>query len=404
MSEFRYVAVDKKGKTIKGFITASRKEEVHAILEGRGLYPLEIKEFKKSKISLNLGLSFGRVKDEDLILFTSELATLIQSGLTVVDALQGLYEQQENPTLKRIILNIKESIEGGSSISSAFKKFPNVFSSIYTSLLAVGEATGRLDRVLNGIYQYLERDLEIRRKISSAFAYPKFVVLVVTGVVVFMLTVVLPRFTVMFRSAGANLPTPTRILLSVSDFIRFKWYIIVAVILAFYIFYRIVYATPKGRLLIDLMKLKLPLFGRINKFGSLSRFVRALALISGSGYNILDGLLIASSVAQNSYIINELNGVVKDIQSGESFSESLSHRSFFPKVMVQMVAVGERSGLLDTSLEKLADLWDRSLDYTLRNLASRIEPTLIVILGVVVGFIAVAMYLPMFTLPSLINK
>ncbi|MGB9833181.1 MAG: type II secretion system F family protein, partial [Caldisericum exile] len=249
-----------------------------------------------------------------------------------------------------------------------------------------------------------DRDLESRRKISSAFAYPKFVVFVVTLVVVFMLSFVLPRFVSMFASSGAKLPTPTRILLNVSNFVRLKWYILVAIVVVVYLIYRIIYSTPKGRILIDQLKLKIPLFGRISKLGSLSRFVRSLALISGSGYNILEGLLIASNTSDNAYIINEIKNIVNDIQSGESLSESLSHRSFFPKVMVQMVSVGERSGLLDTSLTRLADLWDKSIDFTLKNLASKIEPTLILILGVIVGFIALAMYLPMFTLPSLINK
>ncbi|MFU2158039.1 MULTISPECIES: type II secretion system F family protein [Caldisericum] len=404
MSEFKYVAVDKTGKTVKGIISASNKNEVHTILEKKGLYPLEIVERKIPKIKLNLQFISRRIKDDELILFTSELATLLQSGLTIVDALQGLYEQEENPYLRKIILQIKEDIESGTSISNAFKKYPRVFSPIYISLLSVGEATGRLDKVLDGLYQYLDRDLESRRKISSAFAYPKFVVFVVTLVVVFMLSFVLPRFVSMFASSGAKLPTPTRILLNVSNFVRLKWYILVAVVVVVYLIYRIIYSTPKGRILIDQLKLKIPLFGRISKLGSLSRFVRSLALISGSGYNILEGLLIASNTSDNAYIINEIKNIVNDIQSGESLSESLSHRSFFPKVMVQMVSVGERSGLLDTSLTRLADLWDKSIDFTLKNLASKIEPTLILILGVIVGFIALAMYLPMFTLPSLINK
>ncbi|PMP81367.1 MAG: hypothetical protein C0175_05615 [Caldisericum exile] len=404
MSEFKYVAVDKTGKTVKGIISASNKNEVHTILEKKGLYPLEIVERKIPKIKLNLQFISRRIKDDELILFTSELATLLQSGLTIVDALQGLYEQEENPYLRKIILQIKEDIESGTSISNAFKKYPRVFSPIYISLLSVGEATGRLDKVLDGLYQYLDRDLESRRKISSAFAYPKFVVFVVTLVVVFMLSFVLPRFVSMFASSGAKLPTPTRILLNVSNFVRLKWYILVAILVVVYLIYRIIYSTPKGRILIDQLKLKIPLFGRISKLGSLSRFVRSLALISGSGYNILEGLLIASNTSDNAYIINEIKNIVNDIQSGESLSESLSHRSFFPKVMVQMVSVGERSGLLDTSLTRLADLWDKSIDFTLKNLASKIEPTLILILGVIVGFIALAMYLPMFTLPSLINK
>ncbi|MGC9101105.1 MAG: type II secretion system F family protein [Caldisericum sp.] len=404
MSEFKYVAVDKTGKTVKGIISASNKNEVHTILEKKGLYPLEIVERKIPKIKLNLQFISRRIKDDELILFTSELATLLQSGLTIVDALQGLYEQEENPYLRKIILQIKEDIESGTSISNAFKKYPRVFSPIYISLLSVGEATGRLDKVLDGLYQYLDRDLESRRKISSAFAYPKFVVFVVTLVVVFMLSFVLPRFVSMFASSGAKLPTPTRILLNVSNFVRLKWYILVAIVVVVYLIYRIIYSMPKGRILIDQLKLKIPLFGRISKLGSLSRFVRSLALISGSGYNILEGLLIASNTSDNAYIINEIKNIVNDIQSGESLSESLSHRSFFPKVMVQMVSVGERSGLLDTSLTRLADLWDKSIDFTLKNLASKIEPTLILILGVIVGFIALAMYLPMFTLPSLINK
>ncbi|MGB9856077.1 MAG: type II secretion system F family protein [Caldisericum exile] len=404
MSEFKYVAVDKTGKTVKGIISASNKNEVHTILEKKGLYPLEIVERKIPKIKLNLQFISRRIKDDELILFTSELATLLQSGLTIVDALQGLYEQEENPYLRKIILQIKEDIESGTSISNAFKKYPRVFSPIYISLLSVGEATGRLDKVLDGLYQYLDRDLESRRKISSAFAYPKFVVFVVTLVVVFMLSFVLPRFVSMFASSGAKLPTPTRILLNVSNFVRLKWYILVAIVVVVYLIYRIIYSTPKGRILIDQLKLKIPLFGRISKLGSLSRFVRSLALISGSGYNILEGLLIASNTSDNAYIINEIKNIVNDIQAGESLSESLSHRSFFPKVMVQMVSVGERSGLLDTSLTRLADLWDKSIDFTLKNLASKIEPTLILILGVIVGFIALAMYLPMFTLPSLINK
>ncbi|MGB9832987.1 MAG: type II secretion system F family protein, partial [Caldisericum exile] len=160
MSEFKYVAVDKTGKTVKGIISASNKNEVHTILEKKGLYPLEIVERKIPKIKLNLQFISRRIKDDELILFTSELATLLQSGLTIVDALQGLYEQEENPYLRKIILQIKEDIESGTSISNAFKKYPRVFSPIYISLLSVGEATGRLDKVLDGLYQYLDRDLE----------------------------------------------------------------------------------------------------------------------------------------------------------------------------------------------------------------------------------------------------
>jgi len=401
MKEFKYIAYDKKGKTIKGFISANRIEDAKRILEGKGLYVVEIKEVKRINLNIQIAKS---IKDEELILFTNEFGTLIRAGLTVVDALQGLADQTENNYFRSVILDIKDAIESGTPLSVAFKKYPNVFSSIYTSLLSVGEATGRLDKVLEGLSSYLERDLDIRRKISSAFAYPKFVVLVVTGVVIFMLSVVLPRFVAMFSSAGANLPTPTKILISVSNFIRFKWYILLMFVVAIYVLYRVLYSIPKTRVAIDRIKLSIPIFGKIYKLGALSRFSRSLALIIGSGLSIVEGIDIAKSVANNYYIESELNRVITRIKEGESFKDALSKGSVFPKILVQMVAVGEKSGALDSSLLHIADLWDQNLDFTLRNLSSKIEPTLIVILGVVVGFIAIAMYLPMFSLPSLINK
>ncbi|MGB9695544.1 MAG: type II secretion system F family protein, partial [Caldisericaceae bacterium] len=279
-----------------------------------------------------------------------------------------------------------------------------VFPPIYVSLLSVGEATGALDKVLKGIASYLERDLEIRRKISSAFAYPKFVVTVVLGVVIFLLTAILPRFVSMYSQTGEALPTPTVIVLQISDFIRFKWMFIVGAMVILYSAYRIYYSTRNGRIVIDKYKLVIPTFGRISKLASLSRFLHSFALISASGINIIDTISIAANVTGNAYIIQQLTKVNELIKQGHSTAEAMRESEAFPKLMVQMFAIGERSGSVDSMANKLGELWDRDLDNTINNLAAKIEPTLIVVLGVIVGFIAVAMYLPMFSMPALFKK
>ncbi|MEF3244495.1 MAG: type II secretion system F family protein [Caldisericaceae bacterium] len=402
MSQFKYTAYDKKGKLVKGVVEASKKEEARKLVENIGLYPFFIEEVKQKKISL---FDFAhKVKDEELVLFTHEFASLMSSGLTVVDALQGLAEQSENSYFKRALLDIKTKIEEGSNISDAFKSHPRIFSDIYISLLKVGEATGRLDVVLNGMATYLEKDLDIRRKIANGFAYPKFVVLVVTFVVIFMLTVVLPRFASMFASASAKLPTPTLVLLNISNFIRFKWYVIVGLIALIYMLYKIIYSIPQGRLMIDSIKLRLPLFGRITTLGTLTRFTSTLALIIESGINLLEGVEITSSVTGNAYVMHKLKQVEEHIKNGSNFSEALIQSKFFPKILIQIVSVGEKAGRLSNSLMTITNLWEKTLDYTIKNLLAKIEPTLIIVLGVIVGFIAVAMYLPMFTLPTIIGK
>jgi len=405
LKRFRYVAVDKKGKNVKEYIYGNSKQDAHAAIEARELYPISIEEARESKIKFQgINLSFGRVKEEELIVFTEQLSTLVSAGLTITDALSGLSEQIENKTFKKIIDSIRNEIEHGASLSGAFKKYGKMLPPIYVSLLAVGEATGALDKVLKGIANYLERDLEIRRKIGSAFAYPKFVVMVVLAVVVFLVTVILPKFVSMYTQTGEALPTPTKILLQVSYFLRFKWEFLVGAFLILFVLYKVYYATSKGKLIIDRYKLTIPVFGKISKLGSLSRFLHSFALILGSGINIVDTISIAANVTGNAYIIQELSTIRESIKQGRSTAESMHNRSFFPKIMVQMFAVGERSGSLDTMANKLGELWDRDLDNTISNMAAKIEPTLMVVLGVIVGFIAIAMYLPMFSMPTLLKK
>ena len=405
LKHFRYVAIDKKGRTVKGETDALSNQEVHAMLEGSGIYPISIEEASIPRLNLaKLNFSFGRVKQEELIIFTEQFATLISSGLSIVDSLDGLAEQTENKTLKKVILNIRADIERGISLSNAFKKYNRIFPEIYVNLLAVGEATGNLDKVLRSIAGYLERDLSVRRKISSAFAYPRFVIIVVIAVVIFLVSFILPQFVSIYAQAGEELPTPTKILLSISDFIRNKYLILIILAVLIYAGYRIFYSTKAGKLFIDRHKLNVPVFGKINKMGVLSRFLHSFALVIGSGINVVEAIEVSSKVSGNAYLVKELEEVKSAIIGGESLSAAVKERKFFPGIMSQMVSVGERSGSLDSMLEKLADLWDKDIDYMINTLSARIEPTLIIILAFVVGFVALAMYLPMFSLPTTYQK
>ncbi len=405
MKHFKYVAIDKKGRTVKGETDALSNQEVHTMLEGSGIYPISIEEASIPRLNLaKLNFSFGRVKQEELIIFTEQFATLISSGLSIVDSLDGLAEQTENKALKKVILNIRADIERGISLSNAFKKYNRIFPEIYVNLLAVGEATGNLDKVLRSIAGYLERDLSVRRKISSAFAYPRFVIIVVIAVVIFLVSFILPQFVSIYAQAGEELPTPTKILLSISNFIRHNYLILIILVLLIYAGYRIFYSTKAGRLFIDRYKLNIPIFGKINKMGVLSRFLHSFALVIGSGINVVEAIEVSSKVSGNAYLVKELEEVKSAIIGGESLSAAVREIKFFPNIMSQMVSVGERSGSLDSMLEKLADLWDKDIDYMINTLSARIEPTLIIILAFVVGFVALAMYLPMFSLPATYQK
>ncbi len=405
MADFVYIAKDVNGKNKKGVVQAATLREAHSILESGGIYPISLKPARK-KISIpkNINISLSTVKSEELIVFTEQFSTLISSGLSILEALSGLAEQTDNRYFKKVILNIKDDIESGASIKTAFEKHRKVFPPIYISLLEVGEQSGTLDKVLKGISTYIERDDEIRKKIGAAFAYPKFVIGVITAVVIFLLTYILPKFVTIYNQANEKLPQPTVIIMSISKFLTHEYLWIIGFTVFIYALYRIIYSTKKGKYYLDKFSLNAPLFGKIRKFSALSRFVHSLSLVLQSGIDIVSAIETAANVTANSFYISELKIVQNEIQSGRSLSEALYLRKSFPRIMAQMASVGEKSGRLDDLLDKLGNLWDRNLDIQIKNMAAKIEPTMIIILGVIVGFIALAMYLPMFGLPGAYRK
>jgi type IV pilus assembly protein PilC len=405
MPAFTYIAKNEQGKDIRGTIEASSLKEARMLLEIQGIYPTSVRLPRRNIIQLyNIPRPFVGVKTEEIIIFTEQLSTLIASGLSILETLDGLAGQTDNKFFKDVILDIKNTIERGGSLKDAFSKHKKVFPPLYIQLLAVGEASGTLDLVLRGIADYLERDDEIKKKIHSAFAYPKFIISVVAAVVIFLIIYVLPKFTGIYSQAGEQLPVPTRILLDFKNFLVHDWIIIIIFFITAYFVYRRIYVSKRGRYLIDRAKLRSPIFGKIIKLTAFSRLTHSFSLILQSGITIIDGLNIASEVMVNSYLVDELRVVREEIKQGKSLSEAMDLRKSIPKIMVRVVAAGEKSGSLDSLLEKLGELWDRDIDYTIRNLMAKLEPSMLIILGAIVGFVALAMYLPMFGLPGVYKK
>jgi len=403
---YRYNSKDRRGRTKRGYIEASSEQEAHLLLEKQGLYPLSIKKTTPAlKILEKLKTVFSQgVSRDELILFTEQLSTLISSGISILEALDGLHVQSENKYFKKVIGKIKEKLEQGKSIKKAFSEFPRIFPPLYINLLGVGEFAGTLNKILLEIAGYLEKEEDLRKKVSAAFAYPKFVAIITSLVVVFMVSFVLPSFARLYSQAGESLPKPTRIVLGLSHFITNQWmYLLIAVSLA-YLAYRLYYSTKTGKYQVDRLKLKIPLFGKINLYRSLSLFTHSLSIILTSGIDLVAGLESAAAASGNMYLVSEFKKAQQKIESGKNFSESVADSKIFPSILVQMIAVGEKSGSLDFLLEKIAEIWDRNIDHILKNLAAKIEPITIIILGFIVGFIAISMYLPMFGLPGLYKK
>lgn len=405
MHFYRYNSKDRKGRTRKGYIEANSEQEVHLLLEKQGLFPISIQKTTPAlKILERVKVLNQKVSRDELILFTEQFSTLISSGISILEALEGLYIQSENKYFGKVIRKIEENLEQGKSIKKAFSEFPRVFPPLYINLLGVGEITGTLDKLLLEIAKYLEKEEDLRKKVSAAFAYPKFVAVITSLVILFMVSFVLPSFAKLYSQAGESLPKPTKLVISISGFITNQWiYILVAISLVYFA-YRLYYSTRIGRYQIDKLKLKIPLFGRINLYRSLSLFTHSLSIILQSGIDLVSGMETAANASGNVYLVGEFVKIQEKIRSGKSFFESISDSKIFPSILAQMIAVGEKSGSLDILLGKISEIWDRNIDHILKNLAAKIEPITIIVLGFVVGFIALSMYLPMFGLPSLYKK
>jgi type IV pilus assembly protein PilC len=329
---------------------------------------------------------------------------MISSGIPLLRTLKALAEETTNTRLRAVIEKIKFDVENGASLSNAVSKHPQVFSTFFISLIKSGEAAGKLSPVLESLADYLESQEDLRRKVSSAFAYPVIVGIVAILVMCFLLIFIVPVFSSVYKTMKITLPGPTLTLIILSNiFIKFWWLILVFIAAGFY-FLKVAKQNAAFGLALDGLKLKLPLFGELNRKVAMSRFVRTLSTMVGSGLTLNPSLTIIKEVVGNRVFALGIESIQKDVNQGKQISEALKTQKFFPPIVMQMIAVGEESGNLNTMLDKCADFLDKDIDALVKSLVVKLEPTLTFFLAVLVGFIALAIYLPMFDLIRQMNK
>ncbi len=394
------------GKTPKGFIesgeiTASTKEDVIAILGKKRIVPTLITEkTKKGRIS-RLG---GKIKDKDIVVFTRQFSTMINAGLPLVQALEILSSQVENKNFGKTIAQIKTDVESGLTYADALKKHPKVFSELYVNMVAAGEAGGVLDTILNRLAAYIEKAMKLKKKVKGAMVYPAVVTAVAILVIVIIMLFVVPTFSKMFSQLGGTLPLPTRMVIGLSNFIAGIGGLITLIVgIAAIVFIVQFRKTEKGKRITDSILLKLPIFGALLKKVAVAKFTRTLGTLISSGVPILDCLDITAKTSGNKVVEYSILNVRKEVMGGKTLADPIKKAKVFPPMVTHMVAVGESTGALDAMLSKIADFYDDEVDAAVSNLTAMMEPVLMIFLGTTVGFIVVAMYLPIFKLITLIK-
>ena len=399
---YLWVAETKKGRKLKGEIEAASEQIAQSQLRKRNLKVLKLKPKPKDLFE---GISFlqPKVKNKDLIIFTRQFSTMIDAGLPLVQGLGILAEQSENPTFKGILKQITRDVEGGSTLAEAMKKHPKVFDELFVNLIAAGEVGGILDTILQRLATFIEKAAELRSKIKGAMTYPIVVVAIAIIVIAVILIFVIPVFEDMFASFGQALPAPTQLVVAMSNFVKSKILFIIAALIVFSIIFRQFKKTALGRRFLDNLLLKLPVFGDLLKKTAVSRFTRTLGTMLGSGVPILDSLEIVAKTAGNVIIEEIILDVRGSIAEGQTIAEPLSENNVFPGMVVQMIAVGEATGALDTMLAKIADFYDKEVDAAVEALTSMLEPLLMLFLGGSIGGLVVAMYLPIFSMAGAVG-
>ncbi len=397
---FKWTGKSPQGAVMKGELTAGSKEEVQTYLRRQRIVPTDISQKTKPL----LGSFGGNVKDKDLVIFTRQFATMIGAGLPLVQALEILSKQTENKFFAKSIGDIKNDVEGGSTFADALKKFPRIFSELYSNMVAAGESGGILDTILVRLATYIEKAQKLKRKVKGAMVYPTVVVTIAIMVIAIIMIFVVPTFSKMFIQLGGTLPLPTQLIIKISDFLGgIGGVIILAGIIGMIVFIVQFRRTETGMIVTDKIFLKLPIFGILFKKVAVAKFTRTLGTLVSSGVPILDGLNITAKTAGNKVIEKAVLEVRQGVSEGKTIAEPLSESKVFPPMVTQMIAVGESTGALDSMLGKIADFYDDEVDNAVANLTSMIEPLLMVFLGGTVGFIVVAMYLPIFKLITLVK-
>jgi type IV pilus assembly protein PilC len=342
------------------------------------------------------------VKEKNIVVFARIFSTMINAGLPLIQCLDLLAQQEENKTFAKIIASVKEDIEGGSTLQDALKKYPAIFDELFVNLVAAGESGGILDVILIRLSNYMEKTMKLKSKVKGSLVYPVIVLVVSIAVITLLLVYVIPVFKKMFEGMGGQLPGPTQFLINISDYaVSYFPYIVGGVVLFIFIFRRY-YRTEKGRLVVDALMLKAPIFGPLLTKVAVAKFTRTLSTMMASGVPILEGLNIVSKTAGNVIVENAIMKTRQSITEGRTIAEPLAETAIFPPMVVQMIAVGEATGALDAMLAKIADFYDDEVDAAVAAMTTMLEPFMMVFLGIVVGGMIICMYLPIFKMASVV--
>lgn len=404
---FQWSGKNTKGAIESGEMPAASKDQVIAELRKKNIVPTIITEKEQKSFFAGLAsIEFGApsVGDKDIVVFTRQFSTMIDAGLPLIQALEILTSQVENKGLAKVLVVIKNDVEAGSTYADALKKHPRIFTELYANMVAAGEAGGILDTILNRLASYIEKTMKIKKQVKGAMVYPVVVSVIAIGVVAVIMVWVVPTFTSMFAALGGTLPMPTKVVVAISDFVK-GWGGLMMLIagISFVTFIKYLRRTEKGTHLTDAILLKAPIFGTMLVKVAVAKFTRTMGTLISSGVPILDGLEITAKTSGNKVVEYAITSVRLAVSEGKTLAEPLAKAKVFPPMVTHMIAVGESTGALDTMLSKIADFYDDEVDQAVGNLTSMMEPLLMVFLGTVVGFVIIAMYLPIFKMITLIE-
>jgi type IV pilus assembly protein PilC len=402
MPVYQWVGTNRKNETRKGEMVASNESTVRSNLMRLKITPTKIKK-KPKDLFENVSWLQPKVKEKDIILFARQFSTMIDAGLPIIQCLEILTTQQSNKTFKRMIKEIKEQVEGGATLAEALKRFPKHFDDLFVNMIAAGEAGGILDAILRRLAAYMEKAAKLKSQVKGAMTYPIVTLIIAAVVLGVILVFVIPVFEEMFADFGGELPVPTQIVVKMSEVVKSKiLYIIIGLfILGFAL--RKFYATEKGQDVVDDVVLKIPVFGELLRKVAVAKFTRTMGTMLSSGVAILEALDIVAKTSGNRTIERAIYDVRSGIAEGRTMADPLAESGVFPAMVCQMISVGESTGALDAMLEKIADFYDEEVDQAVENLTSLIEPFMLVFLGVTIGGLVVAMYLPIFKMAGAIQ-
>ncbi|MCD4781491.1 MAG: type II secretion system F family protein [Candidatus Omnitrophica bacterium] len=402
MGTFKYVAKDESARNVTGKISAENKAAVLDTLRKRKLTIISVTEVKES----SLGKSFfqrKKVKADEIVIFSRQLATMVEAGIPILQGLDALKDQTSHPYFSKVLTTVRDDIQHGSSLSAAFSKHPTVFDPLFVNMVKVGETGGVLSAVLDRISGYLEKTLKLVRKVKSAMIYPAVVVSMALIITVVLLVKVVPTFAGIYDSFDKDLPAMTQLLINISNVLKHYLLYVIAALVAFVFLMKRLYKTDKGRLAIDHFILRMPIFGELFRKVAISRFSRTLSTLIQSGVPILESLDIVGKTSGNRVLELVIDEVKNSVREGESLATPLIKSTVFPPMVTRMIAIGEKSGQLEKMLLKIAEFYDDQVDAAVEGLTSIIEPLIIGVLGIVIGFIVIALFMPILSIMTVIS-